>query len=123
MCQSSLINWPRYYSFVRRPRSCARRMARVRLLTPNFERIWLTCSFTVPGATTNAVAISWLDAPPATNCSTSSSRWLNGSSNGCATDVWAGLPCAGLGGLDVLSGVGETAITSSAVRLLHSAHL
>jgi len=68
---------------VSRPRSRARRMARVRLLTPSFERIWLTCSLTVPGATTNTVAISWLEAPPANNCSTSSSRWLNGSSNGC----------------------------------------
>ena len=70
-------------SSIRRPRSRARRMARVRLLTPNFERIWLTCSFTVPGATTNAIAISRLEAPTATNCSTSSSRSLSGSSNGC----------------------------------------
>jgi hypothetical protein len=63
----------------------------LRLLTPNFERIWLTCSLTVPGACTSAAAISWLEAPPANNCSTSSSRWLNGSGKGWATEVWAGI--------------------------------
>src|SRR5713226_4115836 len=107
MYQTSLFNGTSYYSFVRRPRSRARRMARVRFLTPNFERIWFTCSLTVPGVTTNAIAISWLEAPAANNLSTSNSRWLNGSSKGCATDVCAGLLWAGLGGWEVLSCVGE----------------
>ena len=110
-------------SSVRRPRSRARRMARVRLCTPNFERIWLTWSFTVPGVTTRAVAISWLEAPAANNCSTSSSRSLNGSSKACATEVWPGLPCTGLLALDVISLVGEAAIACSAVIFLPSAHL
>src|SRR2546421_5469351 len=106
MCQSSLINWPRYYSSVRRPRSRARRMARVRLFTPNLERIWLTCSFTVPGATTKAVAISWLEAPPANNCSTSSSRWLSGSSKSCSAEGWSAFPRTGFCSFDVQPGVG-----------------
>jgi len=91
-------------------------MARVRFLTPNFVRIWFTCSFTVPGVTTRALAISWLEAPAANNCSTSSSRPLNGSGKGWATEVWAGIPCAGLGGLEVPFCVGETAIACSSVK-------
>ena len=88
----------------------------MRLLTPNLERIWLICSLTVPGASTSAAEISWLEAPPANNRSTSISRLLNGSGKGWATEVWAGIPCADPGGLEVLFCVGEAAIACSAVK-------
>ncbi len=58
-------------------------------------------------------------SPAANKWSTSSSRWLNGSGKGWAVEVWAGIPCAGLGGLNVLFCLGEAAIACSAVKGTH----